>query len=68
MGYDVDAVEEMDSVLNEMKNTTNNLRWGAFDKIRIGDNGFSQILKYHERFLPHWRELCDGLCCLKEDD
>ena len=44
MGYDVDAVEEMDSVLVEMKRTTNNLRWGACDKISLGGNIFSQIL------------------------
>ena len=68
MGYDLDAVEEMDSVLTEMKKTTSNLRWGACDKIRVGDNIFSQVLKYNDRFLPHWRELCDGLCCLKDGD
>lgn len=68
MGYDVDAVEEMDDVLKEMKKTTNNLRWGSCDKIRLGDNIFSQVLKYSDRFLPHWRELCDGICCLKDGD
>jgi len=68
MGYDVDAVEEMDDVLKAMKKTTNNLRWGSCDKIRLGDNIFSQVLKYHDSFLPHWRELCDGICCLKDGD
>ena len=68
MGYDEDTVEEIDIVLGEMKTTTNNLRWGACDKISLGDNSFSQILKYHEKLLPHWRELCDGICCLKDDD
>ena len=41
---------------------------GIVDKIRLGDNIFSQVLKYHDSFLPHWRELCDGICCLKDGD
>jgi len=68
LGYDIDAVEEMGIVLDEMKKLTNNLRWGCCDEISIGDNCFSQVLKYHERFLPHWRELCDGMYYLKDDD
>jgi len=68
MGYDEDAVDEMASVLAEMKNLTNKLRWGCCDKISLGDNIFSQMLKYHERLLPHWRELCDGIYYLKDDD
>jgi len=26
------------------------------------------MLKYHDRFLPHWREICDGIHYLKDDD
>lgn len=68
MGYDIDGVDEMASVLEEMKKLTNELRWGCCDKISLGDNTGSQILKYHDRFLPHWRELCDGISYLKDDD
>ena len=68
MGFDLDAVEEMSIVLDEMKRTTNNLRWGACDQISLGGNCFSQILNYHDNFLPHWRELCDGICYLKDND
>jgi len=68
IGYDIDGVDEMASVLDEMKKLTNELRWGCCDKISLGDNTNSQILEYHDRFLPHWRELCDGIYYLKDDD
>ena len=68
LGYDIDAAEEMDDVLNKMRKATNNLRWGCCDNISLGDNTGSQVLEYDDRFLPHWRELCDGICCLKDGD
>ena len=69
MGYGEDECAcYMAKLLDGMKETATNLRFGSCDTIHLGDSCAGEILKYTDKLLGHYREFADALAFIREDE